>query len=56
MSVVENKRMEIIFSEVATEWLNIKKPQLKPASIAKYYNILDWYLFPEFRKQIVSQI
>ena len=36
------------FSRVANDWLESKIPQLKPASISKYQNILEWYLFPSF--------
>lgn len=43
----------ITFSELSIEWLNVQKPELKASSIAKYSNILELYLVPEYgQKQI----
>lgn len=53
------ERDEIIsdtFSTVANEWFEIQKVQLKRASIVKYYNIINNYLFPNFADRIVSEI
>lgn len=44
------------FFNVANEWLDIQKAQLKPASIVKYHNIINNYLFPNFKNKIISEI
>ena len=36
------------FSSISDDWLESLKPQLKPASIARYSNILASYLVPEY--------
>ena len=36
------------FAELSTEWLQLKAPQLKASSIAKYTNLLNLYLLPAF--------
>ena len=44
------------FSDVAREWLVIRKPELKTTSISKYMTIVDSYLLPEFGENDVSDI
>lgn len=44
------------FAELANEWLQLKVPQLKASSIAKYTNLLDLYLLPAFEDKSVSEI
>ena len=36
----------ITFGEAATHWLKLKSVSIKPSTYAKYYNILQKYLFP----------
>ena len=44
------------FAELSTEWLQLKAPQLKASSIAKYTNLLNLYLLPAFGDKSVSEI
>lgn len=44
------------FACSASDWLVLIKPQLKPASIARYTNILNLYLLPQFGKQSIVEI
>lgn len=44
------------FAELSTEWLQLKAPQLKASSIAKYTNLLNLYLLPTFGDKPVSEI
>lgn len=44
------------FAEIAEEWLESLKPQLKESSIVKYSNILNAYLLPAFREKQISDI
>ncbi len=44
------------FAELSNEWLQLKVPQLKASSIAKYTNLLDLYLLPAFGDEPVSEI
>lgn len=44
------------FAELSNEWLQLKVPQLKASSIAKYTNLLDLYLLPAFEDKSVSEI
>lgn len=44
------------FGDVAAEWLRTQMPQLKAASVAKYINILNLYLLPEFGVQPIGVI
>ena len=37
---------KITFGEAATHWLKLKSISIKPSTYAKYYNILQKYLFP----------
>lgn len=50
------KKTNDTFESIATEWLNTQKPQLKASSIAKYNNILELYLIPEYGTQQVHTI
>lgn len=45
-----------LFSTVSTEWLKVREPFLKESSIAKYRNILNRYLLPEFGGRSVAEI
>ena len=47
---------DCVFSEVAMEWLNLKTPQLKASSVAKYTNLLILYVLPVFGNILVSDI
>lgn len=44
------------FGSLSKEWLIIKAPQLKASSVAKYSNLLDSYLIPEFGELQTSDI
>ena len=44
------------FMEVASEWLNSLKPQLKESSSVRYQNILNLHLLPRFAEEKVSVI
>lgn len=44
------------FANAAANWLLQTKPQLKPASIARYTNILKLYLLPRFGEQAIYDI
>lgn len=44
------------FGSLSEEWLIIKAPQLKASSVAKYSNLLDSYLIPEFGESQTSDI
>lgn len=44
------------FQEIASEWLNCLKPQLKESSSVRYQNILNLYLFPQFSEKKISTI
>lgn len=44
------------FRRIANEWLELQKPQLKPASLSTYANILNTYLLPEFGDRNISEI
>lgn len=39
---------EILFSQIAREWLDRSRGNLKESSLVKYQNMLDGYLIPEF--------
>lgn len=45
-----------LFSSVSEDWLENLKPQLKPASIARYSNILTSYLMPEYGSRHLEKI
>lgn len=45
-----------LFSSVSEDWLQMLKPQLKQASIAKYTNILNSYLLPAFQNCRITEI
>lgn len=47
---------ECSFTELSTEWLMLKVPQLKASSVAKYTNLLNLYLLPTFGDKSVSEI
>lgn len=47
---------DILFSDAASDWLNHNKPQLKPASVARYTNILNSYLLPLFGETAIREI
>lgn len=44
------------FENIADQWLNSLKPQLKESSIVKYTNILNLHLFPEFSNREITEI
>ena len=41
---------------IASEWLELQKPQLKPASLSSYTNIINTYLLPRFGDRHISEI
>lgn len=43
-------------TELSNEWLQLKGPQLKASSVAKYTNLLNLYLLPAFGDKPVSEI
>lgn len=44
------------FGETADIWLNSIKSQLKESSAVKYINLLNTYIFPEFKYRIIADI
>ncbi len=44
------------FKNLAEEWLSLKTPQLKTATIVKYNNILNLYLLPRFGNVQITDI
>lgn len=46
----------LLFSSVAGDWLRERKSFLKESSIAKYRNILNGYLLPEFGDRYITEI
>ena len=46
----------LLFSTVSREWLKEREPFLKESSMAKYRNILNRYLLPEFGGRCVAEI
>lgn len=44
------------FQNIAREWLELQRPQLKPASLSSYMNILNSYLEPQFGSRNISDI
>ena len=44
------------FRCIANEWLELQKPQLKPASLSSYTNIINSYLIPRFGDRQISDI
>ncbi len=44
------------FQSLAKEWLELQKPQLKPASFSSYANIINRYLNPTFGDRSISDI
>lgn len=44
------------FRCIANEWLELQKPQLKPASLSSYTNIINSYLIPKFGDRKISDI
>lgn len=49
-------RRNDLFPEVAGEWLDSLRPQLKESTIVKYTNILNRYLLPEYQERPISEI
>ena len=47
---------EASFADLSNEWIQLKTPQLKASSIAKYTNLLDLYLLPTFGDKPVTSI
>lgn len=45
-----------LFRCIANEWMELQKPQLKPASVSSYTNILNTYLLPRFGGRDISDI
>ncbi len=50
------KQCKASFKEVALEWIETIKPQLKKSSIVKYTNVLSTYLFPYFGESTIEDI
>ena len=50
------KKNNISFSAVSSEWLFMLEPQLKESSMAKYKNILNTYLLPQYGEIEVQSI
>ncbi len=44
------------FQRIAREWLELQKPQLKPASLSSYTNIINSYLIPRFGDSQITDI
>lgn len=44
------------FQRIAKEWLELQKPQLKPASFSSYTNIINSYLSPKFGERQITDI
>lgn len=52
----ETMREETSFRHITNEWMELKKPQIKPASLSTYTNIINTYLIPSFGDRSVSDI
>ena len=52
----QSMAMTELFSVASEEWLSASTPTLKESSIARYRNILDTYLLPEFSEKRVVDI
>ncbi len=46
----------VSFEAVANEWIASIQPRLKLSTIAKYKNLLNSYIFPEFRNYAIDRI
>lgn len=47
---------EVLFEDIALEWLSVQQPELKVSSYSKYRNLLKSYLIPEFGKFSIQSI
>lgn len=50
------QRKENSFRCIASEWMALQKPRLKPASLSSYTNIINAYLLPRFGDRHISEI
>ena len=46
----------ITFGDVSSEWLAIQTPELKASSFARYRNLLNSYILPQFSTSIIQEI
>lgn len=46
----------IIFSKVASEWYEIRKPQIKESTSVKYYNLLNSYILPKLGNKTMNSL
>lgn len=46
----------ILFSNVSAEWLEHSRPQLKPATVARYTNVLNSYLLSPLGEKTIQEI
>lgn len=46
----------ITFGAVSSEWLAVQAPELKASSVARYRNLLNSYILPNFSKSIIHEI
>lgn len=44
------------FADTASDWLRVRRPQLKESSISRYMNILDLHLIPAYGERAVEGI
>lgn len=47
---------EVLFEDIALEWLSVQQPELKASSYAKYRNLLKSYMIPEFGRLPIQSI
>ncbi|MCM1233328.1 MAG: site-specific integrase [Ruminococcus flavefaciens] len=44
------------FGAISSEWLTVQTPELKASSVARYRNLLNSYILPQFSKRIIQEI
>lgn len=46
----------LTFGTVSSEWLAVQTPELKASSVARYRNLLNSYILPQFSTSIIQEI
>lgn len=46
----------ITFGDVSSEWLAVQTPELKASSVARYRNLLNSYILPQFSTSMIQEI
>ena len=56
LQLAKNTPQDILFQNIAFDWLNSLQPQIKASTYNKYRNILNLYLLPEFGAKELSSL